>query len=102
MSQTLDRLLLRLETTRAGWLRGAPVRAVELDRHVDELLSMLVGAAPAHLARAHSVLRRLSDGISQARFRAEAELAAIPARRRAVHAHACLQADAGVRLRRRA
>lgn len=102
MSHQLERLLLHLETTRMGWLRGVPVRAAELDGQIDELLALLVGAGPGHLLRAHFVISRLADGIGLARVRAERELAAIPARRRAVRAHACLQSDPGVRLRRRA
>jgi hypothetical protein len=100
VSQALERLLLHLETTRAGWLRGLPVRAAELDAQVDELMALLVSAPPSHLVRAHGVLARLRDGVVEARARAERELAAIPARRRAVRAHACLQAGTGVRLRR--
>lgn len=100
MSHQLERLLLHLETTRMGWLRGVPVRAAELDAQIEELLGMLAGAAPGHLVRAHSVVSRLAEGIGFARVRAERELAAIPARRRAVRAHACIQSDPGVRLRR--
>ena len=102
MSHQLERLLLHLVTIRAGWLRGVPVRATELDGQLEELLRLIVGANPGHVFRAHTVVARLAEGIGGARERAEGELAAIPSRRRAVRAHACLQSDPGVRLRRRA
>ncbi len=102
MTPALDRLLLHLETVRAGWLRGAPVRASELDLQIEELVRLLEGAAPADVERGQAVVLRLTDGIGLARVRANGEIAAIPGRRRAVRGQACLHADPGVRLRRRA
>ena len=61
MSHQLERLLLHLETIRAGWLRGVPVRATELDGQLEELLRLIVGANPGHVFRAHTVVARLAD-----------------------------------------
>lgn len=94
----LDRTILELEALRAGWEHGMPVRPNVLDRELHALLDLVPAAEPDEAERAHDLLGRLAATLRAVQARNGEELAALPARRRAVRAHACLQSDSPRRL----
>jgi hypothetical protein len=94
----LDRTILQLEALRAGWEHGMPVRPNVLDRELHALLDLVPAADATEAARAHELLGRLAATLRAVQTANVEELSALPARRRAVRAHACLQSDSPRRL----
>lgn len=101
MTDDLHALMLQLETTSHGWLLGQPVRPLELGRHLEHILS-IAQSDPAALAQVHGQLDRVLDRLHQAKAHLVREQAAVPGRRRAMRAHACLRAPNRPLLRLRA
>lgn len=98
MTDELARLLLRLQVLGVSWVRGAPVRPVQLDEQLQIVLA-LASADPASVLAVHGQLDKLVQAIGEVRAHSEHELADLPRRRRAVRAHACLRRDAARRFR---
>ena len=98
MTDELARLLLRLQVLGVSWVRGAPVRPVQLDEQLKIVLA-LASADPASALAVHRQLDKRVQAIGEVRAHNETELADLPRRRRAVRAHACLRHDAARRFR---
>ncbi len=98
MSSSMDELMLQLETTSDGWVRGQPVRPGELGVHLQRLMEM-ARRDPEALRRAHGQLDRVLDRLHEARAAVVKEQIAIPGRRRAIRAHACLRSVSPSHLR---
>jgi hypothetical protein len=96
-------MIARLEHLAWSWSQGAPVRLGELDRLLGEVRLLAARSQAPDLSALADRIDGLVRGIARARERAESEIAAIPARKRAMRAHACLRtAQPGTHLRRRA
>ncbi len=99
----LERMLARLDHLAHAWSTGTPVRVNELARVIAEVQALAATCRGADLAALSGRVAALSAAVGKGRARAESELAAIPARRRAVRAHAPPPpVETGTRLRRRA
>lgn len=94
---------VRLEHLAWSWRQGAPVRVGELEKILVELREIAERTGLVELRQMATRVEALVAALHEARRRADAELAAIPSRRRAMRAHA-LRFDpaVGVHLRRRA
>lgn len=99
----VEAMLARLDHLAHAWTQGAPVRVNELARVVSEVQSIASTCDSTELLALSGRVAALRAAVERARARAETELAAVPARRRAVRAHAPRKLDeVGSRLRRRA
>lgn len=101
MSPTLDQLILQLEATSHTWLHGQPVRPVELGQTLQTILAAAKDD-PDSLKKVHGQIDRVLDRLHEAKARLVREQAAIPGRRRAVRAQACLRKSPTPSLRLRA
>ena len=98
MTSSIDELMLQLETTSDGWVRGQPVRPGELGVHLQRLMD-LARRDPNLLGRVHGQLDRVLDRLHEARAAVVQEHTLIPGRRRAIRAHACLRSASPPHLR---
>ncbi len=98
MNDELARLLLRLQVLGVSWVRGAPVRPIQLDEQLQVVLT-LANTDPASVLAVHRQLDKLVEALRDARVHNESELADLPRRRRAVRGHACLRRDVNRRFR---
>ena len=95
------RVALQLEHLAWTWRQGAPVRVGELQRLLDQVRAVAERTGSAELLGMTTRIELLIQAVHVARGRAESELAAIPARRRAMRAHAVrFDPAVGVHLRR--
>ncbi|MBM4366649.1 MAG: hypothetical protein FJ102_10580 [Deltaproteobacteria bacterium] len=103
MSDAVESLVARIDHLAWSWTQGARVRPAELKRLVEEVHALASSSPPDVVERLVGRVRHLSDALLRARSRAESELAAIPARRRAIRAQLQPKFVApGTRLRKRA
>lgn len=103
MSDPVELLVARIDHLAWSWTQGARVRPAELKRLVDEVHVLASASPPDVVERLIGRVRHLSEALVKARSRAETELAAIPARRRAIRAQLQPKFVApGTRLRKRA
>lgn len=94
----LDRTILQLEALRASWEHGMPVRPNVLDRELHALLDLVPAANADEAKKAHELLGRLAATLRSVQATNQEETLAIPRRRRAIRANACLQNDGPRRL----
>lgn len=98
-----ENMSLRLEHLAWSWRQGSPVRLGELERLLAELHEIAERTGLHELRQMATRVESLVQALHEARRRANAELAAIPSRRRAMRAHAIrFDPAVGVHLRRRA
>jgi len=103
VSDAVESLAARMDHLAWSWTQGARVRPAELQRLVEEVHLVAASSPPDVVARLLGRIRHLSDALVRARAHAESELAALPARRRAIRAQLQPKFVApGTRLRKRA
>ncbi len=103
MSDPVEALVARVDHLAWSWTQGARVRPAELRRVMDEVHALAASSSPDVVERLIGRVRHLSDALAKARLRAESELTAIPARRRAIRAQLQPKFVApGTRMRKRA
>jgi hypothetical protein len=96
-------MIARLEHLAFSWGRGTPIRLGELERLLADVRDLATRTEAGDLIALADRVEGLVRGLERARTHAEGELAAIPSRKRAFRAHACLRpTTSGTHLRRRA
>lgn len=97
-------MVARLEHLAFSWKQGAPIRVGQLQALLAEVHAIAAATKADELRALARKIETLVEALDGARQHAESELAALPARKRAIRAHAnsLAQPSAGTRLRRRA